>query len=266
MTSDNAVRDTSMDRLVYGPWIGQGWNQVPHHPNVMVRANSVLRVHPMEERGEVNRRLQDVRELVDAGAPLLAPKVPYALDGENGYSVATVWPRCKPNTSVTGLIHALQRLHAIPAPPSVRLQPPNNIDMMHSRLDHVDVEPDIRIALEIRAAVAQQLFDGIDTSDGVVLHNDAHVGNSVVCGGEVLLINHDGMAVGPAEWDFLSLLHEAVRGGGDVERVPGVDWGLVRSWLPIKDATSCAWLATVPGDAARAELRARLFVPGHIWR
>lgn len=103
MTSDNAVRDTSMDRLIYGPWIGQGWDQVPHHPNVMVRANSVLRVHPMEERGEVNRRLQDVRELVDAGAPLLAPRCRMRWTGKTGIP----WPPCGPGVSRTRLLRVL---------------------------------------------------------------------------------------------------------------------------------------------------------------
>lgn len=249
-----------LDSMIYNPWIYRGWVPFPHHPNVMRRWDEVIKVYPNSAQDEVNENLGVVMELSHT-APVLAPLIPCALVSENNDSIASLWPHCPMNDSMEGLADALGALHQSP---SIDLPPVDVMSAMVERMSVIDVDGDTHAALVDKVNAAHNVAH--EVSGKCIVHNDAHMGNSVVHEGEVKLIDCEDVCIGPPEWDFLPILHASVRFGKDLPCIDGVDWGRVESWLPIRDAFTCTWLATKGGHAAREELHRRLFQEDYVWK
>lgn len=254
-----------LESMIYIPWVYRGWEPFPHHPNVMRRWGEVIRVHHISHMDEVNQRLQDIITLSHSGAPLLEPLIPHALVSEDSKSIATLWPYCPRNDSVDGVMGAVDMLHKVGNSdlPGIDLPDVDVMGAMRERMDTMDVSDEVHAVLSTMVGEAEELAH--DVSGGCIVHSDAHVGNSVIQDGVVKLIDCDNLCIGPPEWDFLPMLHSQVRFGKEITCIDGVDWGRVESWLPIRDASTCTWLATQGGQEAKDELHNRLFQDDYVW-
>lgn len=100
-----------------------------------------------------------------------------------------------------------------------------------------------------------------------LLHGDAQQANSVLLDNKVLLIDMDGLTIGPKHFDLLPLMVAQMRFGGSQgrwKRFAGTytkdDLGWLEKFAIIRETTNTTWLATraVNDRLALSELKERI--------
>ena len=116
------------------------------------------------------------------------------------------------------------------------------------------------------------------TERNVLCHGDAHLGNIVICDGEALLIDLDGLTFAPYELDIAPSIVATRRfphltpatscvvqdyGAGNV------DWGVLNWFVQLRELTMMSWLATLWGhnSTVTSELAHRIatWEGGGVW-
>lgn len=161
-----------------------------------------------ERRPDSQREVQVARWLADIGIPAIRPLdvvQPIEADGR----VVTLWESATDRedygtTAELGAI--LRRLHAQEAPTKLALPRLRPFDRVGRRIDTVSgVSGDDRSFLRDRAAQLAAAYDHLvfELPFGVV-HGDANVGNLLRDRQDrALLMDLDGFAEGPREWDLI---------------------------------------------------------------
>lgn len=172
----------------------------------------VTRLLP-RQAARVRHELDVVSHLARQGAPVVAPssELPAGPHRRDGF-VISFWTWAPPDPERPATLYdcaaMLPDLHA-----ALRTYPGELLDFD----DDVVALPDLRAAIEhaehglsgADLALLHRAADQIVLPPGghVVLHGDAHPGNMLRSGGELLWIDFEATAVGPREWD-LACLHD----------------------------------------------------------
>lgn len=223
----------------------------------------------------VMRQVQVARWLEEADYPAtraLDVDQPVDIDGH----VATFWvsvsesEKYAPIRQVADLI---RRLHDLPPPSNFTLPPARPFADLESRLSvlkHLD-ESDAEFLRELIG----ELRSGYEALEFPlppgVIHGDANVGNVILSrDGEPVVIDLDGFAVGPREWDLVQTALFYERFGWHTEEeyqtfveVYGFDimsWSGYRVLAGYREVSMTLWLAGKAGadKEAAAEVRKRV--------
>jgi aminoglycoside phosphotransferase (APT) family kinase protein len=167
----------------------------------------------------------------------------------------------------------LRRLHGLETPPSLVLPDLRPFARVDARIDGADLAESDRMFLRDRLAELQEAYARLDfVLPAGLVHGDANIGNIIrrQADGVAVLIDWDGVATGPREWDLVLTAmyferfgwHTAqeyrdfVAGYGfDVMSWPG--YPVLRS---IRELIMVAWLAQNTRDSAEiaAEVAKRI--------
>jgi aminoglycoside phosphotransferase (APT) family kinase protein len=142
---------------------------------------------------------------------------PVIVDGH----VVTFWNAISDDgdqyASVREVAEVLVKLHALSAPDSLHLPPLAPFDNAARRIEVNDwLNPEDRTFLTNRLAKLQSDYAGLEfVLPPGVIHGDASIGNVLRDRqGNPVVIDLDGFAIGPREWDVvLTAIIAALRGG-----------------------------------------------------
>lgn len=223
----------------------------------------------------VTRQVLVARWLEQVGYPAtraLDVDQPVDLDGH----VATFWVSVSEHEEyapIRQVAELIRRLHDLDPPSGLTLpvtQPFVDLESKLSVLANLDVSD-----AEFLRALVRELRSRYETLDFPlppgVIHGDANVGNVILSrDGEPVLIDLDGFAVGPREWDLVQTALFYERFGWHTEdeyrtfvEVYGYDimsWSGYRVLAAYREISMTLWLAGKAGadEEAAAEVRKRV--------
>ncbi|MGH3615504.1 MAG: aminoglycoside phosphotransferase family protein [Pseudonocardia sp.] len=277
LTEENARRAlTSACQRLGLPSTGAELIRIGSNAVFRVDGDTIARVAPSLGHQENARKQIDVaRWLARVGYPAvraLDVEQPVEADGR----VVTFWESIAPETRyapIGDVARLIRRLHALDAPPDVRLPdlqpfgaPGDPLPDLPS-ISSEDVE-----FLHERIAWARGRFSELPYAlpRGIV-HGDANVGNVLVdTGGRAVLIDLDGFSVGPREWDLVQTALFADRLGWhsrqeyeEFAEVYGHDlltWSGYGDLADMREVAMTTWLCRKAADspAIAAEARKRV--------
>ena len=229
---------------------------VRHGVNLVAKseaAGMVLRVRGAEFRDAKYSNLLQAKRLATEGAKVVAPATT-AVAVVGDYAV-TAWPLgvAGVGKDFRGWGAAVRSVHESAIPSGLpRL---TVADRFEARLGSLPegVPSDVKAELWRRAAEAEDLFEELREGPQVLLHGDAHEGNCVRVGGQVRLIDLDGLSVGPREYDLLpgyvafTRFHKDEKSWRKFMKGYGadVDWDRLARFAGIRESTMNSWLATM---------------------
>lgn len=128
---------------------------------------------------------------------------PVVVDGR----VVSFWELASDDTeygTVDELAASLKRLHSLQPPPGLDLPPLRPFRRVDRRIDLADLAEDDRAFLRSRLAGLRERFAGLEFALPTgPIHGDANIGNIIRRrDGQAVLIDLDGFATGPREWDL----------------------------------------------------------------
>jgi len=163
---------------------------------------------PGADAGHVRRAVAVARWLESAGYPavrLADVEQPVVIDGQ----VVTFWQAVSDDSdqyaSVAEVAQVLLRLHQLTAPAELHLPELAPFANAQKRIEsNTWLTPDDRAFLLAMLAQMQAAYAGLDfTLPPGVIHGDASIGNVLRdTDGHPVVIDLDGFAVGPREWDL----------------------------------------------------------------
>jgi aminoglycoside phosphotransferase (APT) family kinase protein len=174
-----------------------------------LREPVIARVARSKERlADAEREVRVAQWLAEVGVPAIRPlAVPQPIEARG--RVITLWESASDeaeygSTSELGAI--LRQLHSLQAPPDLALPHLAVFDRSVARINTVaGISDDDRTFLRYRAKHLAAAYDQLtfDLPAGVI-HGDANVGNLLRArDGGALLMDLDGFATGPREWDLI---------------------------------------------------------------
>lgn len=174
-----------------------------------LRAPIIARVaRSIDRRPDAEREVRVARWLADVDVPAILP-IDVAQPIEAAGRVVTLWVSATDREdygSTAELGAVLRQLHSLEAPADLALPPLRLFDRALRRINNVPGIPDDdRSFLRSRAQELSDAYDNLtfELPPGVI-HGDANVGNLLLDRhGRALLIDLDGFATGPREWDLI---------------------------------------------------------------
>jgi aminoglycoside phosphotransferase (APT) family kinase protein len=106
--------------------------------------------------------------------------------------------------TVTELAVLLRRLHSLERPSWLHLPPLRPFRKVERRIERVSISESDRVFLRERLAELRKQYSGLRFAlPTSTIHGDANIGNIIrKSDGQAVLIDLDGFAVGPPEWDL----------------------------------------------------------------
>jgi aminoglycoside phosphotransferase len=224
---------------------------------------------------DVETEVAAARWLESAAFPsvrLAGPAVQPLVVGER---VVTFWELVADRTeygTVAELAGLLRRLHDLQPPSSLVLPALRPFLRVEPRISQADLAEDDRAFLRSRLAELRARYAGLEfvLPPGPV-HGDANIGNIIRRGdGVAVLIDLDGFAAGPREWDLALTAMYYERFGwhtaleyAEFAEIYGFDvmsWPGYRVLRDIRELTMVTWLAQNGSESAdvAAEVRKRI--------
>ncbi|WP_327700495.1 aminoglycoside phosphotransferase family protein [Streptomyces decoyicus] len=167
----------------------------------------VARSDTGEIEEKVTKELAVARWLMSAGFPAVGPRedLPQPVRAEG--RLVTFWeyiPPSRTEPGLTDLAMLLRSLHTLPGPdfPLRALDP---FPIMWRRLEqaHGVKQQDVDFLSEACAGSEAAFREVVGQHPTGLVHGDAHRGNLLARGEQVLLIDYEAVAVGPQAWDLL---------------------------------------------------------------
>lgn len=223
------------------------------------------------QREAAHRDVEVSKWLSTVGLPAVRA-AGHAVDLPGGYAV-TFWERL-PETRAAQpaeIATYLRRLHSTPAPTDFRAPEVQPFVRISDRIDSADIGDSDRRFLHGRLAHLRDQWSALAPAESVVLHGDPHGDNvRATADGEVLVLDLERFAVGPAAWDLTLMASEydsfgwltpeqyrefAATYGRDILSEP--EYGVFRD---IRELRMTSWLANKAGadDRLRSEVAMRI--------
>lgn len=196
---------------------------------------------------------------------------PLVVDGR----VVTFWELVAERTeygTVAELAELLRRLHNLEAPPSLSLPQLEPFRRVEPRIEGADLGEDDRVFLLARLEELRERYAGLEfVLPAGPVHGDANVGNIIRRrDGTAVLIDLDGFAAGPREWDLVLTAmyfeHLGWHTAGEYQRFAAVYGFDVLTWrgYPVlrdmRELIMVSWLSQNASESATltAEVRKRI--------